>query len=292
MSRQVGPTKRSTGPAARSATWTPRRTTWAHAHAHFLLGVGRLRHGGSQLEEAERDLAEAVRLAQQHGAPGLGMARFELANARAERGDLRGAVALYAETARAGAAKPAEPNQEVLALNNLAYHLMLLGETAEAEERIDAALQLSDAFGLTMPCEYLYSTRGEILIAEGRWDEAEEWVNVSLAESKLRNNVAHAAKCRANLGRIAQGRGDLDSALLSLEEAAEIAAPLVARFVQSQIDLWLAEVYLARRERSAAAAVLRRAETRLAGSHYGELIRRAAELRATLSERRAGQDGE
>ena len=213
MSRQVGPTKRSTGPASAISYLDTETDHAGHAHAHFLLGVGRLRHGGSQLEQAERDLAEAVRLAQQHGAPGLGMARFELANARAERGDLRGAVALYAETARL-AREARDPNQEVLALNNLAYHLMLLGETAEAEERIDAALQLSDAFGLTMACEYLYSTRGEILIAEGRWDEAEEWVNLSLAESKLRNNVAHVAKCRANLGRIAQGRGDLDSALL------------------------------------------------------------------------------
>jgi DNA-binding SARP family transcriptional activator len=255
----------------------------AHAHAHFLLGVGRLRRGGASLEQAERDLAESVRIAQAHGIADLGMAQFELANARAERGDLAGAVALYAETV-AVAAKAGDPIRQVFALNNLAYHEMLLGQVAAAGERIDAAIQLAEAFGLVFSREYLFSTRGEIYLAEGRWDEAEQWIEKSLAEAREHNNLAHVAKCHANLARIAQGRGDLDSALILLEEAEEIAARLTARFMQAQIDLWLVEIYRARGERSAAAGALARAERRLAGSHYGGLLEWARELRAVAGE--------
>ncbi len=254
----------------------------AHAHAHFLLGVGQLRRGGPYLEQAEADLVESVRIAQQHSVAELEMAQFELANARAERGDLAGAIELYAQTAEL-ARQVGDPNRRVLALNNLAYHTMLLGNTADAGAHIDEALQLADTYGLTLAREYLYSTRGEIFIAESRWDDAERWINLSLADAGEHNNAAHAAKCRANLARIAQGRGDLDTALILLEEAAEMAAPLTARFMQAQIDLWLVEVYAARAERAAAADALARAEARLNGSHYQGLIEAARQLRARLN---------
>jgi ATP/maltotriose-dependent transcriptional regulator MalT len=253
----------------------------AHAHAHFLLGVGRLRRGGRYLEQAEADLVESVRIARDHSVVELEMAQFELANARAERGDLAGAIALYAQTAEL-ARRAGDPNQRVLALNNLAYHKMLIGETVAAAERIGEALQLADAYGLALSREYLYSTRGEIALAEARWDEAAHWIARSEAAAREHNNPAHVAKCRANLARAARGRGDLDTALILMEEAAEMAAPLIARFAQAQIDLWLAEIYLARGERSAAAEVLARAEARLKDSHYEGLLEAARQRRAEL----------
>lgn len=260
----------------------PETDVWGHAYAHFLLGAGRLRAGGSALEAAEADLAEAVRLAELHGVQEVAMvARFELGNALAERGDLPGAIALYEQTA--GLARVArDPNQQLLALNNLAYHTMLAGDTAAALRSIDEALALADQYGLGMAREYLLSTRGEIELADGRWTEAEEFFNASQVEAQGHNNVAHIAKCRANLGLVARGRGDLDSALILLEEAAELAAPLTARYMQAQIDLWLTEVYLDRGERAAAAGTLGRAEARLAGSHYRRLIELSRKLRAAL----------
>ena len=70
----------------------------AHAHAHFLFGVGRLRAGGGALVEAEFHLAEAARLAQEHDLRGrASLSRFELGNLRAERGDLPAARAAYRE---------------------------------------------------------------------------------------------------------------------------------------------------------------------------------------------------
>ncbi|MGE5601985.1 MAG: ATP-binding protein [Nitrososphaerales archaeon] len=255
----------------------------AHASAHFLLGVGRLRAGGSALEEAEAELAEAARLAELHDLRDVAVvARFELGNARAEQGDLPGAIQLYRRAADLASAF-GEPDQQVLALNNLAYHTMLLGDTAAAREYIGEALGLADQYGLRLSHEYLLSTRGEIELADGHWAEAEEWVNASLAEAHAHNNAAHVAKCKANLALAAAGRGDLDTALILLEEAADLAAPLTARYLQAQIDLWLTEVYLARGERAAAGHALARGEAHLADSRYAGLIARSRELAARLS---------
>jgi ATP/maltotriose-dependent transcriptional regulator MalT len=256
---------------------------WAHAYAHFLLGAGRMRAGGVELEEAEAELAEAVRLAEADDVREVALvARFELGNAHAERGDLAGAIALYEQTAREAAAA-GEPNQQVLALNNLAYHTMLGGDTATARRTIEQATALADQYGLGMSREYLLSTRGEIELADGRWDEAEAYFNASQAAAVEHNNAAHVAKCRANLGLVARGRGDFDAALILLEEAAQLAAPLTARYMQAQIDLWLAELYLRRGEDAAAASALDRADARLADSHYRGLTGRARELHAALA---------
>ncbi len=255
---------------------------WAHAQAHFLLGAGQLRAGGSALEAAEADLAEAVRLAELHRLQDVAVvARFELGNARAERGDLPGAIAMYRESAELARAA-GEPNQQVLSLNNLGYHTMLAGDAAAARRYIGEATALADQYDLGMPREYLLSTAGEIELADGRWAEAEAYFDASLQVARERNNVAHMAKCKANLGLVARGRGDLDAALMLLEEAARLAAPLVARYMQAQIDLWLAEVYQARGERTAAAQALARADARLAGSHYRSLVARSQALCAQL----------
>jgi ATP/maltotriose-dependent transcriptional regulator MalT len=256
----------------------------AHANAHFLLGAGRLRAGGSALEQAEAELREAIRLAELHGVRDVGtLARFELGNARAERGDLAGAIAMYAESVALAEAER-DLNQQVLSLNNLAYHTMLQGDAPAARGYIERALELAEQFGLAMAREYLLSTRGEIELADRRWAEAEEWVNASLREARQHHNVSHVAKSLANLGLIARGRGDLDNALSLLEEAAELSVPLTARYMQAQIDLWLAEIHLAREERVAAGEALTRAERRLAASHYDGLIRRSHALRAALSD--------
>ncbi len=258
----------------------------AHAHALFLLGAGRLRAGGKDLVEAERNLDDSVQLAETHNLRDTAViSRFELGNVLAERGDLHAAVAAYRQAADL-ARTASDPNQQVLALNNLAYHTMLLGEYEAALGHIGAALELAEAYGLRLMLEYLFSTRGEIALAEGKWDEAEVWIVRSLDVAREHNNVAHVAKCQANLGLIARGRGDLDTALLQLEEAVTLAAPLTARYMQTQIDLWLGEVYEARGERAAAVEAVSRAEDRLANNHYGRLMQQAAALRALLGGRK------
>lgn len=258
----------------------------AHAHTHFLLGAGLMRAGGADLAAAERHLEESARLAEKYNVgESAAISRFELGNVLAERGDLPAAVAAYhqaADLARAAG----DPGHQALALNNLAYHTMLLGETGAAKAHIIAALDLAEVYGLRLMLEYLFSTRGEIALAEDQLDEAENWIQRSLDVARERNNAAHMAKCQANLGRIAHRRGELDTALLQLEEAAASAAVLTAAYMQTQIDLWLGELYATRGERIAACEVLSRAEDRLADNRYGQLIQQATELRARLGTRR------
>jgi len=255
----------------------------AHAHAHFLLGAGRLRAGGEALAEAERHLNEAARLAREHNLPDMAChSRFELGNLQAERGDLPAALAAYRE-AIALAQAAGDLNQEVLGHNNTAYHALLAGDLVTAKAHMDMALALAETHKLILPRQYLYSTRGEIALAEHQWEEAERWFHQGLVEAEGNGNVEQAAKYRANLGLAARGRGDLDAALILFEEARRAAAPLTARFMQAQIDLWLVEVYRARGERAAAIEALSHAEARLAGGQYARLSAEAFHLRAALA---------
>ncbi len=255
----------------------------AHAHAHYLFGAGRLRAGGAALAEADRHLAEAAQLAAAHGATSIAaLSRFELGNLLAERGDLQAAIAVYEEAIRLSEAA-GNPNQQVLSHNNAAYHAMLAGELPQAHAHISAALALTERLDLRLPLQYLYSTRGEIALAEEQWTEAETWFRRSLAEAETNGNIEQAAKARANLALAARGRGDLDEALQLLEEAATLAAPLTTRYLQVQLDLWLAEVRLARGERRAARMALEQAEERLAGGEYRRLTEWAARIRIALA---------
>ncbi len=218
----------------------------AHARAHFLLGAAGLRLGGPGLAEARSHLAEASRLAEEHAATDIALlSRFELGNLLAEAGDLPAAVAMYQEVAAAAAAV-ADPHRQVLGHNNAAYHAMLMDDLATAHRHLAAATALAEAHDLRLARQYPFSTAGEIALAEARWDEAEAWFRRSLAEAESHGNLEHSAKCHANLALAARGRGDLDAAVVLLEQARRLAEPLAARFLQIQINLWLAETCLAR----------------------------------------------
>src|SRR6185436_19825686 len=52
---------------------------------------------------------------------------FELGSIAAQQGDLAGAVQLYRQALQVGETYPAAANFRILAHNNLAYHLLLLG---------------------------------------------------------------------------------------------------------------------------------------------------------------------
>ena len=106
-----------------------------------------------------------------------------------------------------------------------------------------------------------------------------------MAEAEHYGNAPHQANLRAQLGRAAQGRGDRDTAVIELEGARAAVAGLDAPHLTSQIDLWLATLYLERGERKAAAMALLRAEDRLARSERAGLRAWAATIRAQLTAR-------
>jgi DNA-binding SARP family transcriptional activator/tetratricopeptide (TPR) repeat protein len=243
----------------------------------FLLGAGLLRTEGAT-EQAAAELARAADLAASHRLTALASrSQFELGNLRAQGGDLPAArqcmdaaIAL-AQTARA-------PFQETLVHNNAAYYALLAGDLTDARAHLQSAQDLADAWALDVPHQWLASTWGELALAEGRWDEAESWFQSGKAVAEGYLNRAQVANYNANLGQVARGRGDLEGAIALLERARGEAGALGAAYLQAQIDLWLAEAYLAAGARTAAASAL----VRIPADHYPLLQPRVEQVRRAV----------
>ena len=194
----------------------------SHALAHFLLATATGNEGASSAD-AEMHLSQAAQHAAEGHLPGLAArSRFGLGNLLAERGEFERANKAYREAIEfARAAK--DEYEEILGYNNLAYHSLLAGDPAAALENVEKGLALADARAIRLPLQYLYSTRGEIALAQHAWDEAEGWFKRGLGEAEANGNIEQAAGYHVNLGLVAQGRGDLDGALGLLEAARESA---------------------------------------------------------------------
>ncbi len=171
---------------------------------------------------------------------------------------------------------------EILGHNNITYHAQLAGDLATAHKHIKAGLTQADAHALFMPYQYLYSTWGEIALAEGQLKEADTWFKRGLSEAEKHGNRLQAANIKANLGLVARARGDLDEALVLLKDASSTVASITAPHLRIQIDLWLAELYLQRGERLACEKSLVRAERNLIGSERHSLQAWAQQIRADI----------
>jgi|GEM_PF-258187 len=210
--------------------------------ALLLLGTVRLDTGQSLLE-AEDHIQEAVRLSQGYARSDLlASSHFVRGKLLAQRGDLEGAVAAFRESSTL-AHLAGDPWQEVLGYNNAAYHALLLGDLQAARTQIDAGLAVLEAHALHGPRQWLYSTRGEIALAEQQWDEAETWFRNGLAIAEQDDNRVQTVNYHANLALVARGRGELDAARHLLQTAHSTVLQLQAPELRTQIELWLAEVY-------------------------------------------------
>jgi len=254
----------------------------ALARVHHALAAGGTL-AGTPLAQTQQHLQEAIRLGTEHNLPGLtGIGKFELGNLLAQQGNLAAAIDSF-QAALELAQIDGNLFQMVLAHNNLAYHLTLTGEFETARRHIETGLELAETYALFSPRQYLYSTRGEVALAAGETDQAQSWFERALREAQRNHNQVQAANIQANLGLVARRRGQLDEALLLLEAARGAAAVFTAPHLQTQIDLWLAELYVQRGEHAAARAALTQAEARLAGSERAGLQVWARQIRATLA---------
>ncbi len=233
----------------------------AHAMAHLLLGTSRADTG--ETEQAQDELRLAAQHAREQQLYQIGArSLFFLGNLLAEQGDLSSALSAFAESIQL-AEQAGDEFQQALGLNNLAYHSVLAGDLETAHRTVDQGIQLAEQRALRLPLQHLYSTRGEIALAEQQWKEAESWFTRGLAEAERNQNEREVANAHANLALAARGQGDLDVALVHLETAFHAAGHLTDRHLQIKIDLALTELYLERGEQAAAKETLTRAQTAL-----------------------------
>ncbi|MBV7336664.1 tetratricopeptide repeat protein [Chloroflexi bacterium TSY] len=249
------------------------------AHLMFCSGNLLTKH---PLAEAEAHLTQATQLATEHDLSEIAArSQFALGTMLAERGDLTGALQAFDQSI-ALAHAIGNYNHEVLGHNNLAYHALLADDLVTARKHIERGLTLAEDYSLFLPGQYLYSTRGEIALAEGALGEAEVWFKRGLSEAEQYGNLVQAANIRANLGLVARVRDDLDKALSSLTEAYQAVIDLTAPHLQTKIDLWLAELYLQRGEQTAFEEALTRAEDRLEDGERKGLLAWARRIQAGL----------
>lgn len=215
---------------------------------------------GSDLEEAARHLHRAERLWQEQAVQSpavLSEVKFELGSIRAQQGELPEAIRLYRESLTAAEQGEGETAllQRVLALNNLAYHLLLLGDPT-ASEHAQAGLALAREKGMLGIQPFLLSTLGEIALSQGELGTAERYFNEGLAIAEQFSVPERIAGLKANLGLVAIERGETALAIHQLSTALGLADSLGTRHLAAQIRLWLAPL-LPQAERKARLAEAR-----------------------------------
>jgi Tfp pilus assembly protein PilF len=217
------------------------------ANATYLCGVA-LSHSRSDLAGAIAHIQSAEALLGQpgreaHPAEGvvsLHQIKFELGNIFARRGDLPEAIQQY----RAGleVTRSLEDDTVVLAhilfLNNLAYHLHLLHDPSAAEY-VQQGLALAQEKGILSTLPYLWSTQGEIALAQNDLLTAEQYFNEGLSLAQQFSVPERIAGLTANLGLVAHQRGQRRQARDYLSTALAQSEELNLRYLAVQIRLWL-----------------------------------------------------
>jgi DNA-binding SARP family transcriptional activator len=214
----------------------------------FLWGTA-LSLEGADLAEAALRLREAERLVAELPTPdntALAQVRFELGSVAAQQGDLPRAVAYYHEALSvADCVAEDQPGEgaltwRILARNNLAYHLLLLGDLPSAARYAAEGLRLADERGALGVQPYLYSTSGEIALAMDDVDGAERDFLTGLSLAERLAIPERVAGLTANLGLVALRRGQTALAIHRLSAAIARADALGTRHLAAQVRVWLA----------------------------------------------------
>jgi DNA-binding SARP family transcriptional activator/tetratricopeptide (TPR) repeat protein len=207
--------------------------------AELLWGTA-LSLEGADLADATAHLnAAAAGCAAQSNPLHLAHINFELGSVAAQQGDLLRAIEHYRAALVAAEQTDEALTYRILAHNNLAYHLLLLGDPAAAEHaRIGLGLaQEQGALGVQT---FLLSTLGEIAMAQSDLAAAERHFAEGLALAERLDIPERIAGLTANLGLLAQRRGRTDLARKHLAFALASASAIGARHLSAQIRVWLA----------------------------------------------------
>ncbi len=259
---------------------------------HRLLGAAFGMEGGD-LAAAEKHLQEAVTAHRHTRNQGdLCAALFELGNIAAQRGELQRALDFYDESGRV--AKTGHIHYYLaLACNNFAYHSLLLGQIDAAQKSAVQGLAVAEAYDLLAALLHLYSTRGEIHLYLGEWNEAEASFQRGLAIAEDLGSLERQAGYRGGLALAARGSGDGDGAIRLLEEALVLIGEEGFWHLRTRLQIWLAETLFLQGDltRSAvpleAALAIARKHSRTLLLIHGERLR--AQLLASAGDWTAAQ---
>ncbi len=215
-----------------------------YQQAEFLWGTT-LSLEGTDLEGAAQHLETAAGLCKNEPPrdPALeSRIQFELGSIAAQQGDLPRAVALYRQALELACSSNdmTALNWCALAHNNLAYHLLLLGDLSAAEQHARDGLILAKDRGMLTPLTYLYSTSGEIALARGNLEEAEQDFLQGLELAGRLSMTERVAGLTANLGLVSIRRGDTTLAIHRLSTALARAEAAGTQHLAALIRIWLA----------------------------------------------------
>jgi predicted ATPase len=207
--------------------------------AELLWGTA-LSLEGADLAEATAHLNTAAEGCKAQSNPlHLAHITFELGSVAAQQGDLPLAVEHYRAALAAAEQTDEAMTYRMLAHNNLAYHLLLLGDPAAAEHA-QIGLRLAQEQGALPLQTFLLSTLGEIAMAQGDLAAAERHFTDGLALAERLDIPERIAGLMANLGLLAQRSGQPEVARQRLTAALASANAIGARHLAAQIRVWLA----------------------------------------------------
>lgn len=165
---------------------------------------------------------------------------FELGGIAAQKGELTEAIDLYRQVRDIACSTGGEGAMWcALAHNNLAYHLLLLDDPG-AQTHAETGLHIAQEYGLLELLPYLYSTLGEIALAQPEFiSTAEDYFEKGILLAEQFEMEERIAGITANLGRVELQRGNLEKAKILLNSALEKAEALGTRYQWAQIQLWM-----------------------------------------------------
>ncbi|MEM8530600.1 MAG: AAA family ATPase [Chloroflexota bacterium] len=209
----------------------------------FLWGTALSLEGSDLVAATEHLKVAEAHIEQQHqpNVSHLVQIRFELGSVAAQRGDLTTAIAYYrAALAAAEKSTDALANYwRTLVYNNLAYHLMLLGD-ATAIDYAQSGMRHAQEHGLLGLQTYLYSTLGEIALVDNDLNTAEEQFTIGLQLAERLSMPERVAGLTANLGLVALRQNQSDRATHYLSTALAQADNLKIHHLATQIRVWFA----------------------------------------------------
>jgi tetratricopeptide (TPR) repeat protein len=160
---------------------------------------------------------------------------FERGNLLANRGDLRLAVDAFGEALRLADATT-NVVMAAMAWNNLAYHTLLIGDVAQAQQHIAAAMDLTERYALSFLWQYVWSTAGEIALARGDLSSADAAFGRAFEVAQAWDNQVHMANVRINQALVAQARNETVQARALVEAARDLFGASADPFVGNKIE--------------------------------------------------------